>query len=83
MEKGNLPRHYNMSGTNKSIFTVLERAYNNGKRFEFIDPEITMEIVKSRIDSGYNPIEGASKNGGNPTFEKDFSYGSYDVRFID
>jgi len=83
MEKGSDVRHYTMEGTHKSIFTVLERAYENGKRFEFIDKTITMDIVKSKIDSGYNPIEGAARNGGNPIFEKDFSYGKYEVKFID
>lgn len=83
MEKRELPRHYNMSGPNKAVFQVLERAYNNGKRFEFVDETITMEIVKSRIDSNYNPVEGISKNMGNIIYEKDFSYGSYDVRFVD
>lgn len=83
MEKGKNPREYNVSGSNKSVYTVLQRAINNGKEIEFLDPEINMDVVKSRIDSNYNPIEGAAKNGGNPTFEKDFSYGNYDIRFID
>lgn len=83
LSKGNGEREFNISGTNRAIRDVLTRVYNHGKRFEFLDEDISLDVINSRVNDKFNVIEQYVKSGGQGSFERDFSYGSYGIRFID
>jgi hypothetical protein len=82
-DKEGRPRHYNVSGTNFSVYTVLERCIKHGKKIEFLDPEVSMESIKNAMDNKYNVIDQYVKTGGNGAYDRDFSSGSYNIKFVD
>ena len=82
-DKEGRPRHYTLTGTNKAVYQVLERVYSQGKRFEFIDEGVDLDYIKSKIDNNYDPLTQYVKSGGEGSFKKDFSSGSYSIKFID
>lgn len=82
-DKENRDRHYNMAGTNISVYQVLERVIKYGKKVEFLDPEITLEVIKSRVDNNYDIYQQYALTNGNAAYDRDFSFGSYDIKFVD
>lgn len=82
-DKEGRPRHYNVTGTNFSVYTVLSRCIKYGKKIEFLDPEMSIEKVQQSIDNNYNVVEQYVKTNGSGAYDRDFSYGSYDIKFVD
>ena len=83
MEKRDLPRHFNIEGTNRAVFDVLSRSIKYGKKIKFVDPNVSLDTIQESIDDGYNEISQYIKTGGKASFNRDFSYGSYEFQFID
>lgn len=90
LSRGSLPRHYNVSGTHRSIHDVLERCYRAGKRFIFHvkDSEgnpvdFNLESVAKLINAGHSLHYQYYKARGQYSYDRDFSGGSYDIEFID
>lgn len=83
MEKGSEPRHFSISGTNRAVYDVLTKAIKYGKKVEFLDEGVDLNTIKSKIDDGHDIISQYVKSGGNASFNRDFSYGSYNFKFVD
>lgn len=82
-DKAGRPRHFTLSGTNTAIVQIIERVESQGKKVAYIDEGIDLYVIKSRIDKGYDPITQYVKNKGEGSFDKDYSSGSYTIKFID
>lgn len=76
-------RHYSVSGTNISVFEVLSRCVSNGKIIKFLDENVTLESIKSSIDNKDHLYRQFQRGGGAVSFDRDFSYGSYNIEFVD
>lgn len=83
LEKGDKPRHFNISGTNRAVYDVLSRSIKYGKKIEFLKEEVSLDSIKSSIDHNYDLIDQYVKSGGKASFKRDFSYGNYDFKFVD
>lgn len=82
-DKEGRPRHYNVSGTNKSVFQVLDRCIKAGKKIEFLNPDHSIELVFESMDNKHDVIRQYVLANGTGSYDRDFSYGSYDIRFVD
>lgn len=83
LSRGKEPRQYTLSGTNISNFEVIERCLENGKKIKFLDPDVTLESIHASINNNNHLYRQFQMGGGAVSFDRDFSYGSYNIEFID
>lgn len=89
LSKGAEPRQYNLSGCNRAVYDILDRCLRSGKKVKFLskqgdtDIPVDMEFIKSKIDSGYSMHAQYFKGRGQVSYDKDFSYGAYNIEFVD
>jgi hypothetical protein len=72
-----------LTGTNKSVFQILDRCQRNGKKFKFLKPDITLEGIYAARDNKDHLYRQFNRGGGAVSFDRDFSYGSYEFEFVD
>lgn len=79
-------RRYTVSGTHKSLYSVLSRAEKYGKKIEFIENKnevCSTSDLKELMSEKLSVIRQYLKSKGVVCFDKDFSYGKYDIKFVD